>query len=190
MRTKEEKNASAREACKRWREKNKEKVAAYNAIYKAENAAACKEMVAEYDRINRKQRKEKAAARRKLDGGLKSREAANKYTAANRSACNERSRKYQTENPEVKRRSQHKRRAQGGGLSKGITDKLMLLQRGCCANCRAALNGLKFHLDHVMPLALGGTNTDDNVQLLCQPCNQTKHAKHPIDFAQSQGRLL
>lgn len=45
-------------------------------------------------------------------------------------------------------------------------------------------------MDHIMPLALGGTNTDDNIQLLCPTCNRSKHAKHPVDFMQQRGFLL
>lgn len=192
MQTEEEKKASAREACKRWRAKNKAQVAAYNAAYRSENALACKAQVAAYDTAHREERRLRAQARRDADGGKKSRETANRYSAANREICAERARMFRRKNPEVKRRSQHKRRAAGlkGGLSMGITKKLMALQRARCANCRTSLRRIKFHLDHVMPLALGGTNIDSNIQLLCQPCNQTKHAKHPVDFAQSQGRLL
>jgi 5-methylcytosine-specific restriction endonuclease McrA len=50
--------------------------------------------------------------------------------------------------------------------------------------------GDNYHLDHIVPLAIGGTNTDDNIQLLRQKCNQQKSAKHPIDFMQSRGFLL
>jgi len=41
-----------------------------------------------------------------------------------------------------------------------------------------------------MPLALGGANADDNIQLLRSTCNQQKHAKHPVDFMQQKGFLL
>jgi hypothetical protein len=41
-----------------------------------------------------------------------------------------------------------------------------------------------------MPLALGGSNTDDNMQLLRAICNYHKYTKHPIDFMQSKGFLL
>ena len=41
-----------------------------------------------------------------------------------------------------------------------------------------------------MPIALGGKNVDDNVQLLCAACNLSKQAKHPVDFMQQRGFLL
>lgn len=94
-------------------------------------------------------------------------------------------------NPESARRHSHTRRARllgGGELSPGIVEKLMRLQRGKCANCHKKLTAPQ--IDHVLPVSRGGSNTDDNVQLLCGFCNRRKHAKDPIAFAQEQGRLL
>ncbi len=44
---------------------------------------------------------------------------------------------------------------------------------GCCARC-----GARFELqyDHVIPLALGGATTLENLQILCAPCNGRKGA--------------
>ena len=82
-----------------------------------------------------------------------------------------------------------KKQANGGKLSHGIAAKLFNLQRGKCTCCGKPL-GNDFHLDHIVPLSLGGTNTDDNVQLLRATCNMTKSAKHPIDYMQQLGYLL
>ena len=80
-------------------------------------------------------------------------------------------------------------RKDGGKLSRGLAEKLFRLQRGRCACCGLPL-GKRYHLDHVMPLALGGKNEDKNIQLLRQRCNSQKKAKHPIDFMRSRGFLL
>lgn len=102
-------------------------------------------------------------------------------------------RKWRSSNQHLVKRAVHNRRARSksssGVLSKWIEGKLLSLQRGKCACCNRPL-GKNYHLDHIMPLALGGTNTDDNIQLLRQRCNNQKHAKHPIDFMQSRGFLL
>jgi len=37
------------------------------------------------------------------------------------------------------------------------------------------------HLDHMLPLAQGGTNDPTNFQLLCQRCNLTKAATISFD---------
>jgi len=62
-------------------------------------------------------------------------------------------------------------------------------QKGFCANCRIVL-GANFHRDHITPLALGGSNDIHNIQLLCSPCNLSKGAKDPLDWAKLHGRLI
>lgn len=109
---------------------------------------------------------------------------------ANKSASSQRGKAWRAANPHAARVHNGTRRSRRNGrLSGNIVARLMKLQRGMCACCRQPL-GANYHLDHIMPLALGGTNTDDNVQLLRQRCNNQKHAKHPVDFMQSRGFLL
>lgn len=119
------------------------------------------------------------------------------HRALKRSANNDRSREYnkayRVANPDRHRvYDQNKRMARAraqGKLSPGIVQKLFRLQRGLCPCCSKPL-GDDYHLDHKMPIALGGWNTDDNMQLLRAVCNMQKHAKHPVDFMQSRGFLL
>ena len=63
-------------------------------------------------------------------------------------------------------------------------------QRGLCVYCRADLTKTEKHVDHIVPLAKGGSNGRENLQYLCRPCNQAKSAKHPNDFARERGLLL
>lgn len=65
-----------------------------------------------------------------------------------------------------------------GNLSKGIVKTLMEKQNGLCACCGAPL--VEYHIDHIRPVSKGGTNTDDNVQLLTPTCNMRKSDKWPI----------
>jgi 5-methylcytosine-specific restriction endonuclease McrA len=90
---------------------------------------------------------------------------------------------------EYERLKQFRRRGAPGRYTKADIDRLFLFQGGKCVSC---LCGLKtgYHVDHVLPIALGGTNDPKNLQLLCAPCNLRKGAKHPVDYAQSLGRLL
>ena len=96
-------------------------------------------------------------------------------------------------NPEIQRMQGSVKRVRklnnGGKLSKDIVKKLFKLQKNKCACCGKSLkNG--YQLDHIMPLALGGSNCDNNIQLLTPFCNNSKHAKHPIDYMQRKGFLL
>jgi len=53
--------------------------------------------------------------------------------------------------------------------------RLFVWQRdkGQCVKC-GSREGLEF--DHIIPVALGGGNTERNIQLLCEPCNRSKGA--------------
>ncbi len=48
-----------------------------------------------------------------------------------------------------------------------------------CPSCRKLMNfgvggGPYATIDHVIPRSLGGTNKEDNLQLLCKECNEEK----------------
>lgn len=116
-----------------------------------------------------------------------------KWNALNPGVAVSRAATWNSSHPEVRKQLTQNRRAQircaGGKLSKGIVSKLFKLQKGKCPCCKQVL-GDNYHLDHIIPLYLGGSNTDDNMQLLRQRCNNQKNKKHPIDFMQSRGFLL
>lgn len=80
------------------------------------------------------------------------------------------------------------RKAQG---THSASDVQVILkgQRWKCAVCKADLKR-GYEVDHVQPIALGGSNWPENLQCLCPPCNRRKHAKDPIAFAYELGRLL
>lgn len=122
------------------------------------------------------------------------REANRKRYLENTDAIKAASAKWAKEHPEAQRIYCQNKRARRnkaeGKLSSGLSDKLFAIQKGMCACGCARPLGAGFHMDHRMPLALGGTNTDDNMQLLRAECNRQKGAKHPIDFMQQRGFLL
>jgi len=55
-------------------------------------------------------------------------------------------------------------------------------QKGRCFYCKTRL-GDRHHAEHVMPVILGGSNGRENIVAACPGCNQSKAAKHPMDFA-------
>lgn len=59
-------------------------------------------------------------------------------------------------------------------------------QNFTCPYCLADLAD-GYHVDHYMPLALGGSNWPDNLQCTCPTCNMRKGAKHPSDWHKELG---
>jgi 5-methylcytosine-specific restriction endonuclease McrA len=64
----------------------------------------------------------------------------------------------------------------GGSHTWDDIEALFIKQRALCAGCGESIEK-KFHVDHKRPLSRGGSNGPRNLQLLCQPCNNQKHAK-------------
>ena len=44
-----------------------------------------------------------------------------------------------------------------------------------CRECGASKNETSLEIDHILPVAKGGTNDIDNLQTLCRECNRMKH---------------
>lgn len=102
-------------------------------------------------------------------------------------------RKARRERPEVRRANDAARRARklGAEGSHNSADVLLILslQKWRCAACAADLrNG--HQVDHIEPLARGGSDDRKNLQALYKPCNLRKGAKDPYVFANQIGRLL
>ena len=164
---------------KEWKKANPEKINAYR-----EKQASCEDA---------KARHAARIAAWRAANPEKARESNRAWSAANAKKKSLTFSAWAAENQEARRIIHQNRRARKkstkGKISKGLPAKLFKLQRGMCPCCRQPL-GDDYHLDHIMPLALGGTNTDENMQLLRQRCNNQKHAKHPVDFMQQRGFLL
>lgn len=80
-----------------------------------------------------------------------------------------------------------------GGNDKPILAKdienILKRQKYKCVNCRKSLIK-KYHVDHIIPIALNGDNDINNLQGLCPSCNMNKNAKPPEQWAKENGRLL
>ena len=59
--------------------------------------------------------------------------------------------------------------------SKAERDEIKKSQDGLCASCKCALK--KFQVDHIVPLASGGSNDEENLQALCVGCHTEKSKK-------------
>lgn len=169
--------ACNRRAASEWYHKNKERAIANGKAYRAANPEKHLKLVAAYVAADPERKRKNDAAWHQ----------ANKEHVAARKA------EWAAKNPDAKARWHENRRARKGGhqgqISTTAVKRLYELQRGRCACCGESLKS-GYHIDHILPLALGGTNTDDNIQLLTPSCNLKKHVKHPIDYMQQKGFLL
>lgn len=88
---------------------------------------------------------------------------------------------------------QHNSRARqfgvAGQLSIGIVSSLLEQQQCKCKYCQVDISET-WEIDHRVAIACGGTNTDNNIQLLCKPCNSSKQDKNPDEYEKQIGFKL
>jgi hypothetical protein len=160
---------AATAATKRWQANNAERLRAYR--------EANKDRLAQASAAWAKANPERAAAKTRA------------WQARNPGSTQ----RWRKANPEAVAAIKHRRRARereaDGSFTADEVKALFERQRGKCVHCAKSLrNG--YHVDHIVPLAGGGTNWITNIQLLCGPCNVRKGATDPIEFARRNGRLL
>lgn len=54
---------------------------------------------------------------------------------------------------------------------------VLIFQGKVCAKCGKSFDQVKYEIDHVVPVSLGGDTVLENIQLLCRSCNASKRAK-------------
>lgn len=165
------------DGAKRYAE-NKESITAKVNAYRAKNMPKLKEAMKRYSAENQDSVRAWNAEWR----ASKSEEQKKRDREARRA--------WEKANPEMKKATVMARRARKnnspGKLSRGLEKKLYALQNGRCMCCNEPL-GDDYHMDHFMPIALGGPHEDWNMQLLRAECNLRKAAKHPIEYFRSLG---
>ena len=74
--------------------------------------------------------------------------------------------------------SKKQKRYKRSGLSQArrvrLRTKLYKDQKGKCKHCKRKKDLEDMQLDHIKPLARGGSNEDTNFQILCGRCNRKK----------------
>lgn len=179
--------AAAKEAARRWNQRNPEKrretVKAWFDANPGKRAEYAANVDKEWDR-------ERSAAYRAANPEKRKAITA-VYREKNREKVRAYNKQYSADHLQELAIKSHNRRVQirenGGVLSKNIVDVLMAEQGGKCSYCMCGLEESGHHIDHVMPIVRGGPNTDENVQLLCPPCNYKKNARHPLEYMTSIG---
>ncbi|MER9768954.1 HNH endonuclease [Mesorhizobium sp. M0189] len=194
---------------RQWRDDNPERVKELNQKQYWKNAEANRAAASAWRRAN-PERKAEANRKWAQENPEKNRDSQRKHYARNiekqreRSRLNhaarrqeekEYSRLYSKKFPERKRASEGKRRAQkrgcgGGSYTPQDIREIINLQDNRCAYCRVKLRGFNFHIDHIKPLARGGSNDRRNLQVTCARCNISKGAKDPLEYAKFIGKLI
>lgn len=170
-----------------WREKNPERDRANGQRWNEKN----REYRREAERARRASipvevRKQLGRERRSREGPSRWREAHKRWDAANiekRRAC---VRKWARENPDAIRQYDQQRRAREAGAQVEIFSNVEVFERDgwICQLCMLPVDPQLSHpdplsrsLDHIRPIALGGSHTRVNVQLAHLLCNLRKGAK-------------
>lgn len=116
-----------------------------------------------------------------------------KMTAANRAnylkapdKAKDNARRWNESNPDKSRTIKArykaaKRNAPGTFTAKDI-QAIFKAQNGLCVYCQTDLSVIGYSVDHIYPLSRGGSNSPDNLQLLCGSCNSSKKDKTHEEF--------
>jgi 5-methylcytosine-specific restriction endonuclease McrA len=163
--------------------------------YRASNAdaaEACRQRAKEYYHANAKERMAYIQRWRKLNPE-KHKQYGRDYHRRYPDKTKAYTKAWRSANPEQRRAQVAVRRTRllsaEGTYNKGDIQSLMQKQHGNCAICLKKLPS-NYHVDHITPLARGGSNWPTNLQLTCPSCNTQKNAKDPYDFMRSRGLLL
>ena len=87
---------------------------------------------------------------------------------------------YHKQHPEYGTKNRHARRArikeapQDGSITVKALNELLATWTGTCPLCG---NGASPTIDHIIAIAVGGSHTLDNLQLICKSCNSTKGSR-------------
>lgn len=170
MRTYEHPNPAARrEYGAKWRRDNAGRIADYRKKYAKVNAAAISSYMKAYRTANRERLQATKAA----------------YHVANASRIRRKVRDWQQNNPERFQELVMRRRARLLNAKVGRVD-LAALWTGCCAICGEVMDPDLRHpdpmsksVDHIVPLARGGSHSQQNLQYAHFVCNLRKGTSLP-----------
>lgn len=180
-----------RESNRAWREANREARLVYYKTWRAANLESCKA----YD-VLRWQKPEVKAARKANIQASPERHSGywRTYRLRHPDKIRVSTNRWRAANPDKMRATWHRRRtakaSSEGSWTKEDIERIRLHQRNKCACCRVSFRKTGCEVDHIKPLARGGSNWPSNLQLMCKSCNSRKQAQDPLVFMRKQGRLL
>ncbi len=186
-----EREAKAKEYRRQWRIKNAAHVKAVNDKWRAENQEKMNATTEKWRKENPHKTRQYTKAWYQRNP-VKNKEKEARRWQENKDELAAKNKKWRENNKDVLTAYSHNyvsQKKNRGTLSRDIKSVLYQKQKGKCVCCGQPL-GKDYHLDHIFPLSKGGSNTDDNVQLLRKECNLQKNAMHPVDFMQMRGFLI
>lgn len=165
-----------------WAATNAEKRAASQSRYYEKNRAEVLERGAKWAAENRKRSLEIKRAyyernREKVIAVAAAHDAANPEKAAERKAKYERTDAGRLTRKATTHRRRARLKANGGSFSR---EEWVALVERCgnrCVACATPAPAVTLEPDHIVPIALGGSNEISNIQPLCRSCNARKSAK-------------
>jgi 5-methylcytosine-specific restriction endonuclease McrA len=164
-----------------WRKANAERIKARNAAYREANRETLRAKGREYAAANRGRLKAQYAANPEP-----AKERARRWQLANAERVRQKNRNWREANPdkyrEHMRLGRSRRRARLASLPDYVitTGDVRRLLAGPCAVADCANTDIQ--IDHIIPIARGGSHGIGNLQPLCSSHNQSKGARLWIEF--------
>lgn len=88
----------------------------------------------------------------------------------------------------IRNRQARKKKSKGSHTAEEVL-AMLNRQKWKCVACGISIKKRR-HIDHIIPLVLGGPNHIQNLQGLCPSCNCSKNGKDPIVWAREIGLLV
>ena len=157
-----------RECSRRWKQKNKAKVAAYGKAYCSKRKAELAAFMREYRAKNKDYFREVERARRKGRLAYQKEwfEKNKEKRRASQRACSQ--------------RYTARKKGAKGNVTKEEWAQIVSLCNGKCFWCGKSMDVVT--QDHLIPLSKGGSHTPDNVVPACRSCNCKKSDRDPLEF--------
>lgn len=162
-----------------WGERNKERLSASSAAYRAADIESARARSREWNRQNRGRVRETMQTWRAGNHDRLS-EYRRAYRAGHADQTKSAMQEWHARNPTKRREYEARRRAIMRSAAIGPADYSAVIERsgGVCGICSTPVGDWSaIHFDHIVPLSRGGAHSADNLQVAHAACNMRKHNK-------------